>query len=95
MTQLQAEGIIEDAAERAPRDLGPAERERYSRNLDFFSLVTLGSSRSALELQRRLKSARVTILGVGAVGSAVAASLAAAGSVTSGSSTLTAWRHPI
>lgn len=76
---LEREGIVEDAAGPASDRLSSTEQDRYSRNLDFFSLVTVGSPRSASEIQRRLRSARVTVLGVGAVGSAIAASLAAAG----------------
>ncbi|HEY6237701.1 MAG TPA: ThiF family adenylyltransferase [Thermoplasmata archaeon] len=72
-------GVIEDAAEPTPGNLSARELDRYSRNLDFFSLVSLGSSRSALAIQRRFKSARVTILGMGAIGSATASSLVAAG----------------
>jgi molybdopterin/thiamine biosynthesis adenylyltransferase len=79
VAQLHQEGIVEDAAERPPPGLSGAERDRYSRNLDFFSLLTVGSPGSALAAQRRLKASRVTVLGVGAVGSTIAASLAAAG----------------
>jgi molybdopterin/thiamine biosynthesis adenylyltransferase len=77
--RLVALGVLEEAATEGPTGFSAPELDRYSRNLDFLSLLTLGSPRTALSLQRQLKRARVTILGVGAVGSATATSLAAAG----------------
>ena len=71
--------MVEEAEHGAGDGLSAAERDRYSRNLEFFSLATIGSRRTSAELQRRLRAARVTILGVGAVGSGTAASLAALG----------------
>jgi molybdopterin-synthase adenylyltransferase len=79
VADLEDQGILEEARPPGPPGLTAAELDRYSRNLDFFSLATLGSRRTPLEVQRRLKAARVTVLGVGAVGSTIAASLAAAG----------------
>jgi molybdopterin-synthase adenylyltransferase len=72
-------GVIEDAGLVPPAEFSATELQRYSRNFDFFALVTLGSERSTYELQSRLKNARVTVLGIGGIGSATAASLAAAG----------------
>ncbi|MCI4362176.1 MAG: ThiF family adenylyltransferase [Thermoplasmata archaeon] len=72
-------GVIEEGAPSAGAALPEGEADRYSRNLDFFALVTLGSNVSAVDLQHRLRAARVTILGVGAIGAATATSLAAAG----------------
>jgi molybdopterin/thiamine biosynthesis adenylyltransferase len=72
-------GVVEEGAPPPSPGLTVAEADRYSRNLDFFSLVTLGTPRPAAELQARLRSARVTILGMGAIGTATGASLAAAG----------------
>jgi molybdopterin-synthase adenylyltransferase len=77
--RLQRLGIVEDAGLAPPAEFSPEELLRYSRNFDFFATATLGTSRSAYELQSRLKKARVTVLGVGGVGSATAMSLAAAG----------------
>jgi molybdopterin-synthase adenylyltransferase len=77
--RLQRLGIIEDAALVPPPDLSADELLRYARNLDFFATATLGSPRPSVELQSRLKKARVTILGLGGVGSATASSLVAAG----------------
>jgi bacteriocin biosynthesis cyclodehydratase domain-containing protein len=79
VADLRRRGIVEDAKDRPPKDLSPAELERYAPNFDFFSLVTVGSPTSAFDIQARLKRARVTVLGVGAIGSATAMSLAAAG----------------
>lgn len=77
--RLQRLGIVEDAGLPAPADFSPEELVRYSRNLDFFATATLGTARTTYELQSRLKGSRVTILGIGGVGSATAMSLAAAG----------------
>lgn len=79
VARLRRLGVVEDAAEAPSPNLSRTELDRYSRNFDFFSLVALGTSRSALDIQRRLKSATVTVLGMGAIGSATALSLAAAG----------------
>jgi molybdopterin/thiamine biosynthesis adenylyltransferase len=79
VSQLERIGVVEEGAALSRTGLSPREADRYSRNLDFFSLVTLGSPQSAVELQLRLRRARVTILGVGAIGTATASSLAAAG----------------
>ncbi len=77
--RLQRLGIIEDAALPPPGEFSAEELDRYSRNLDFFSIATLGTPRTTFELQTRLRESRVTIVGVGGVGSATALGLAAAG----------------
>ena len=77
--RLQRLGIVEDAGLGAPPEFSPEELQRYSRNFDFFATVTLGTARSAYEIQSRLRKARVTVLGIGGIGSATALSLAAAG----------------
>ncbi len=77
--RLQRLGIIEDAAMPPPGEFSAEELDRYSRNFDFFSIATLGTPRTTFELQSRLREARVTIVGVGGVGSATALGLAAAG----------------
>lgn len=79
ISRLYGLGVVEDAAASPPAEFTTEEQARYSRNLDFFSGLTLGSGRPAYHLQQRLRSARVTILGVGGVGGSTAASLAAAG----------------
>jgi len=77
VARLEKLGVVEEGEPHGT--LPEAEADRYSRNFDFFSLVTLGTPRRAVDLQLRLRAARVTILGVGAIGTATAASLAAAG----------------
>jgi molybdopterin/thiamine biosynthesis adenylyltransferase len=72
-------GVLEDAASAVPPEFSPEERERYGRNVEFFSLATVGGGRSGWDLQDALRRSRVTVLGVGGVGSATAQSLAAAG----------------
>jgi molybdopterin-synthase adenylyltransferase len=79
VARLEELGIVEDASRSSSRGLSPGEADRYSRNLEFFSMVTFGTPLSAVSLQRRLRAARVTVLGVGAIGAACATSLAAAG----------------
>jgi molybdopterin/thiamine biosynthesis adenylyltransferase len=76
---LHRAGVVEEGMPPATGAGSRSEQERYSRNLEFFSLVTVGSRRSPWELQRRLRAARVTVLGLGAIGSTTAASLAALG----------------
>ncbi|MCI4344890.1 MAG: ThiF family adenylyltransferase [Thermoplasmata archaeon] len=79
VAELRRIGVVEERGGARASRLPAAEADRYSRNLDYFSLVTLGTSRPAVSLQRQLRDARVTILGVGAIGSSTAESLAAAG----------------
>jgi molybdopterin/thiamine biosynthesis adenylyltransferase len=79
VARLERIGVVEEAAGPPADRWTEEELDRYSRNLDFFSLATLGTSRAALDLQDKLREARVTILGVGAIGTATAVSLAAAG----------------
>lgn len=76
---LASEGYLEDAAdEPSPSLFAPAEVERYRRNFDFFSHFTVPPL-SSYEIQGRLKQARVTVLGLGGLGSFVALGLASAG----------------
>jgi len=76
IVQLQELEVVEDAAD---DDLIPApELERFDRQLRYFSDV--GSSRSLpSEAQRRLREAKVAVLGVGGLGGACARSLASIG----------------
>jgi molybdopterin/thiamine biosynthesis adenylyltransferase len=72
-------GYVEDGAARAPVGLfADRELERYRRNLEFFSYFTAPPVTN-YDLQARLKQARVTVLGLGGLGSYVALALAAAG----------------
>jgi len=71
-------GFVEDADVPPPAALPPVELERYRRNLEFFSYFHKPPM-TAGDFQLRLRSARVTILGIGGLGSYVAMSLAAIG----------------
>ncbi|MEU3454979.1 ThiF family adenylyltransferase [Micromonospora sp. NPDC006766] len=71
-------GFVEDAAAPPPAELPAAELERYRRNLEFFSYFHKPPLTSA-DFQLRLRNARVTVLGIGGLGSYVAMSLAAIG----------------
>lgn len=75
---LAEAGYLEDAAIEAPDVFSPAEVERYRRNVEFFSFFSTHPV-TGHDLQARLKGARVTVLGVGGLGSYVALALAAAG----------------
>jgi bacteriocin biosynthesis cyclodehydratase domain-containing protein len=71
-------GYLEDAATPPPADLSPREVERYRRNVEFFSYFHLPPL-TGYDLQARLLRSRVTVLGIGGLGSYVAMALAAAG----------------
>ena len=72
-------GWVEDAAGAPPANLSERELERYSRSADLFAWMDLTPRSSRFELQGRLRESRVTVLGVGGIGSAVATGLAASG----------------
>lgn len=71
-------GFVEDMGG-PPPELSPRELERYSRSAAFFSWADITPRSSPYEIQCRLKSSRVAIVGVGGSGSAVAMSLVATG----------------
>ena len=79
VAELHRLGVVEEGLPPSSREVPRRQQDRYSRNREFFSLVTVGSHRSAWELQDRLRQSRVTVLGLGAIGTATAASLAALG----------------
>ena len=72
--------MIEDAADDELID--PAERERFDRQLRYFSDIGRGPVPS--ECQRRLREAKVAVLGVGGLGGWAAWRWPAAGSARCG-----------
>lgn len=76
--QLTDAGYVEDAAVPAPPVFDAAEVERYRRNAEFFSFFAQHPT-TGYDYQARLRRARVTVLGVGGLGSYVAMALGAAG----------------
>jgi thiazole/oxazole-forming peptide maturase SagC family component len=75
---LAEAGYVDDAAAPVPGVFSAAEVERYRRNAEFFSFFSRHPA-TGYDLQERLKRARVTVLGVGGLGSYVALALGAAG----------------
>ncbi|MGN9913910.1 HesA/MoeB/ThiF family protein [Phytohabitans sp. LJ34] len=75
---LATAGYLEDAAELPPATFSAEEVERYRRNIEFFSHFPSDTA-TAYEMQHRLKSARVTVLGVGGLGTYAALALTALG----------------
>lgn len=76
ISQLQELEVIEDAAD---DDLVPAtERDRFDRQLRYFSDIGSGDPTPS-EAQRRLREAKVAVLGVGGLGGSAALWLASVG----------------
>jgi bacteriocin biosynthesis cyclodehydratase domain-containing protein len=73
---LESEGLVEDAS--AYEALAEDERRRYDRQLRYFADLAPDGV-SAPDCQRRLRDARVVVLGVGGLGSWAALSLACCG----------------
>jgi|GEM_PF-168661 len=76
---LAAAGYLEEADSVPPPGFEASEMARYDRSVNYFAWIDMAGRESRFELQARLKSARVTVCGVGGTGSAVAASLVASG----------------
>jgi molybdopterin/thiamine biosynthesis adenylyltransferase len=76
---LIAEGFVEDAEAPPPAGLSPRELERYEPARHFYSWIDTTPRESPYTVQSRIKQARVSLLGVGGTGSAVAAGLVASG----------------
>ena len=74
--ELSAHGLVDDAAGDA--EVPDAEWARYDRQLRYFADLA-GGTLSASECQRRLRDARVVMLGVGGLGSWAAYALACCG----------------
>jgi molybdopterin/thiamine biosynthesis adenylyltransferase len=72
-------GWVEDAAAGRPAALTRRDTERYERGIQFFSWVDTTVRQGRHDLQARLKTSKVTVIGVGGIGCAAAASLAASG----------------
>ena len=72
-------GYAEEAAAAVPPDLSAAEQERYDRGMRWFRWADLTPRASRWDVQRRLKAARVTLIGLGGTGGAAALALAGSG----------------
>lgn len=72
-------GLVEDAGAPVPANLSTEEVERYAGNARYFSWVDMTPRPSPHEQQRLLKQARVSVLGMGGTGSAIAMGLVAVG----------------
>ena len=77
IAQMQELGLLEDAAD---DELVPAaDRERFDRQLRYFSDLTQAGGVTPSECQSRLREARVAVLGLGGLGGRVAYELACCG----------------
>lgn len=79
ISQLCESGYLEDAAARAPTVLSERERERYSRSKGFYRGIDLTPRADPWHAQHRIRSATVTVLGIGGIGGAAALALCASG----------------
>jgi molybdopterin/thiamine biosynthesis adenylyltransferase len=77
--ELVNSGYVEDAGAPSPPELSERERERYDRGAAFFRWVDLFPRSSPWELQLKLRSARVLVVGAGGTGATALYSLAASG----------------
>ena len=77
--QLCASGYIEDGAVDPPDDFSETERERYSRSHAFYRWLDLQPREDGWQVQRMLRGARATVLGIGGTGGAAALALASTG----------------
>jgi molybdopterin/thiamine biosynthesis adenylyltransferase len=78
LTALYQEGFLEDGAERPPATLSERDLLRYAPNLNFFRIISPPGV-SAYAPQAVLKEMRVTLLGLGGIGSNVCMALAELG----------------
>ncbi|MEU7790433.1 ThiF family adenylyltransferase [Amycolatopsis sp. NPDC049159] len=72
-------GFVENAAARPPAALTARELDRYSRGLALWQAMDRTARVSPWEIQEKLKSARVVVVGVGGVGGAAVLDLAQSG----------------
>ncbi|NUT53574.1 MAG: dinucleotide-utilizing protein [Saccharothrix sp.] len=77
--QLWHAGYLEDAAAAEPSELSAAERERYGRGRALWRWMDLAPRTTTWDAQLALRQARVTVVGVGGVGSTAALALAVSG----------------
>jgi molybdopterin/thiamine biosynthesis adenylyltransferase len=77
--QLIDAGFVEDAGAPSSPWLSSEEIERYRYNAEYFAWVDTNPRQSRWDAHERLKRSRVTVVGLGGTGSAVALSLVAAG----------------
>ena len=77
--QLIATGYVEDVAAPVPAGLTNRDIRRHDRALGYFRWLDLTPRESPWDPQARLRTARVTILGVGGTGGIAAMALAASG----------------
>jgi molybdopterin/thiamine biosynthesis adenylyltransferase len=78
LTVLDHEFLLEDVSLNFPNNLSEYETLRWSRNIEFFGAYSYAKS-NKYEQQEKLKSTKVTLLGLGGVGSHILYSLAALG----------------
>lgn len=77
IAQMQELDLLEDAAD--DELVPPADRERFDRQLRYFSDLTHEGGVTPSECQARMREARVAVLGVGGLGGRVAYELACCG----------------
>lgn len=77
--ELVEGGFVEDAGAPVPANLTEREVARHESARHFFSWIDTSPRTSPYEIQSRIKDARVSLLGVGGTGSAVAAGLVSSG----------------
>jgi molybdopterin/thiamine biosynthesis adenylyltransferase len=77
IADLDDSGLLQDATDEG-RDFSAADRERWSNNLGFFETYA-SLAVSKYEFQRRIRDAKVAVLGVGGIGSHVLIDLVAIG----------------
>jgi molybdopterin/thiamine biosynthesis adenylyltransferase len=78
LRQLVDAGHVDDAAA-GPEGLTEREQERYDRGVAFYRWIDLAPRPTAWQVQRRLRDARVLLVGVGGTGGSAGQALAASG----------------